>query len=149
DLKEFGEYIRLQELKELKVANPYLLGDKFVGREKELHDLTEWLIDDRHKMLCIYDLGGTGKSALVWRWLNDQATRETLVERGVKQFWCTFYARNYDSIQFLRDLARELGGVTIDEPDTFRAQMSLQRFVLDRLKAGRWLLVLDGLEREM
>ncbi|MCI0663051.1 MAG: ATP-binding protein, partial [Acidobacteria bacterium] len=134
---------------EIKVANPYLLGDKFVGREKELSDLTNWLVEDENGILCICDLGGTGKSALAWHWLNSESTRDVLIERGIKQFWCSFYARNYDSIQFLRDLATQLGGAIIDETDTFSAQKKLQQFVLDRLKMGKWLLVLDGLEREM
>ncbi len=149
DLEEFAKQIFRQEVAEIKAANPYLLGEKFVGREREMSDLTRWLVSDENGMLCICDLGGTGKSALVWRWLNNQATRDALTERGIKQFWCSFYARGFDSLQFLRDLAAQLGGAVIDEPDTFRAQMKLQRFVLDRLGTGKWLLVLDGLEREM
>ncbi|MFN0086167.1 MAG: TIR domain-containing protein [Blastocatellia bacterium] len=149
DMEGFGEELTRRAVREIKAANPYLLGDKFVGREKELHDLTEWLRADNTGMLCISDLGGTGKSALVWHWLNHKTTRQALDERGIRQYWCSFYARNFDSIQFLRDLADELGGVTIVERDPFIAQKKLQRAVLDRLRHERWLLVLDGLEREM
>ncbi|MCI0336112.1 MAG: ATP-binding protein, partial [Acidobacteria bacterium] len=149
DFEQFEEHLLRREVEEIKVANPYLLGDKFVGREKELSDLTNWLVEDENGILCICDLGGTGKSALAWHWLNSESTRDVLIERGIKQFWCSFYARNYDSIQFLRDLATQLGGAIIDETDTFSAQKKLQQFVLDRLKMGKWLLVLDGLEREM
>ncbi|MGH9837661.1 MAG: TIR domain-containing protein [Blastocatellia bacterium] len=149
DFDQYEEEIRRQEVKEIKVANPYLLGEKFAGRKKELGDLTDWLVEDENKILCICDLGGTGKSALVWHWLNHPATRDTLAKRGMRQFWCSFYARNFDSMQFLRDLAAQLGGATVVESDPWRAQMELQREVLDRLRKGKWLLVLDGLEREM
>lgn len=149
NLEQFGADLLRQEVQEIKVANPYLLGDKFVGREKELSDVSDWLVRDKSGILCICDLGGTGKSALVWHWLNRRTTREVLIERRIRQFWCSFYARNYDANRFLRDLATELGGTTIVEQDPFEAQRELQRFVLDRLKMGKWLLVLDGLEREM
>ncbi|MBS1790743.1 MAG: toll/interleukin-1 receptor domain-containing protein [Acidobacteria bacterium] len=149
NLEQFGADLRRQEVQEIKVANPYLLGDKFVGREKELDDLTDWLRRKENGILCISNLGGTGKSALVWHWLNRKPTRDVLDESGIKQFWCSFYARNYDANQFLRDLAMELGGATIVEQSAERAQRELQRVVLDRLKTEKWLLVLDGLEREM
>src|SRR5262249_24087806 len=103
DIEQFGKDIARQEVKEIKITNPYLLGDKFVGREKELNDLTDWLRSEKGGILCICDLGGTGKSALVWSWLNLKTTRGILEERGLKQFWCSFYARNFDSIQFLRN----------------------------------------------
>jgi tetratricopeptide (TPR) repeat protein len=149
DLDQFGEQLLRREVEEIKVANPYLLGDRFVGREKELGDLTDWLVSDESVILCICDLGGTGKSALVWHWLNRPATREALAAGSIRQFWCSFYARNFDSMQFLRDLAAQLGGGAIVEPNLFEAQRKLQQLVLDRLRKENWLLVLDGLEREM
>ncbi|MGH9803514.1 MAG: toll/interleukin-1 receptor domain-containing protein, partial [Blastocatellia bacterium] len=53
DLKQFGADLLRQEVREIKVANPYLLGDKFVGREKELGDLTDWLRRKENGILCI------------------------------------------------------------------------------------------------
>ena len=71
DLGQFEEDILRHEIKTTKVANPYLLGKKFVGREKEQYDLTEWLTGQPEtRILCICDLGGAGKSALVSYWLN-------------------------------------------------------------------------------
>lgn len=126
-----------------------MLGDQFVGREKELGDLTNWLNAKENGIFCICDLGGAGKSALVWHWLDKETTQGTLAERGFKKFWCTFYARNYDANKFLRELANKLGGTTIVHSNAEAAQRELQEFILKRLKKEKWLLVLDGLEREM
>jgi hypothetical protein len=149
DIEQFGQDLIRQEVEEINVVHPYLLGDKFVGREKELGDLTDWLVREEDKILCICDLGGTGKSALVWNWLHNQATRYALKECGIRWFWSTFYARNYDANKFLRELAAKLGGATVVERDAETAQRELQRHILERLKKEKWLLALDGLEREM
>jgi len=149
DLSEYEKQIAREDIKEIKTANPYLLGDKFAGRKQEFQDLTNWLKDDVNRVFCIYNLGGAGKSALVWHWLNHNETRKALEGLEYKQFWCSFYARSFDSIQFLRDLATKLGGEPILPDDEFLAQSALVKFVLDRLRNDKWLLVLDGLEREM
>ena len=149
DLAGFGEELQRKAVAETRFSQPYLLGDKFVGRQRELDDLTAWLESDEAPMLCISDLGGTGKSALAWHWLHHERTRALLGERGLKSYWCSFYARNFGSLQFLEDLASVLGGVTIDEPNPFLWQEKRFHAVLERLRRERWLLVLDGLEREM
>ncbi len=148
-LQEFAAERRRQDVAEIKVANPYLLGDQFVGRKKELDDLTDWLVNGEDSVFCICDLGGTGKSALVWHWLNQETTRTALAERDIEQFWCSFYARDYDAKQFLSKLAEKLGGAMIGQSRTETAQRELQQFILQRLMNQKWLLVLDGLEREM
>jgi tetratricopeptide (TPR) repeat protein len=148
DAEQFEKARLRRDLEEMKTANPYLLGDAFVGRKRELKDLQNWLAGDAHRVFCICDLGGTGKSALVWHWLNDRATREALVARGIRQYWCSFYARNFSAMQFLHELAAKLG-VVMDATSAEAPQRQLQRLILDRLRREKWLLVLDGLEREM
>ncbi|MBK7599642.1 MAG: hypothetical protein IPJ07_14420 [Acidobacteria bacterium] len=71
--------------REIKGANQYLLGERFVGRKKELVDLTDWLGREGDRILCICDLGGTGKSALVWHWLNSESTKRPLMIRELKK----------------------------------------------------------------
>ena len=149
DTEQFGKDLFRRDVEEMKTANPYLLGDRFVGRKQELSDLGDWLAGEENAILCICDLGGTGKSALVWHWLNLRVTRDALLARGIKQYWCSFYARNFSAMQFLRELAAKLGGATVVERDAEIAQRELQRFILERLGKEKWLLVLDGLEREM
>ncbi|MDX2033154.1 MAG: TIR domain-containing protein [Blastocatellia bacterium] len=141
----FAEQVEREQLAEMTVSNPYLLGDRFVGREKELGDLTAWLQRDEGGVYCICDLGGTGKSALVWHWLHREETERVLTERKINRYWCSFYARGFDSHQFLRDLAARLGGLPVGEGGL----AEVREFILRRLREEPWLLVLDGLEREM
>jgi len=139
--------------KEIFEDNPYLLGMTFAGREESLRDLTEWAKGDR-RIFCICDLGGTGKTALVWHWFNRADTVQLLAEQGYSKFWATFYAKGYDSLKFLRHLAHRLN-LQVKELDSIAsdnavdAQRSLQQAILRRLRAERWFLILDGLEREM
>ena len=146
----FAEAVEREQLAEMTASNPYLLGDRFVGREKELGDLTDWLRRDEGGVFCICDLGGTGKSALVWHWLHREETKQILTERKINRYWCSFYARGFDSHQFLRDFAARLGGLPVGEGGL----AEVREFILRRLREERekkkpWLLVLDGLEREM
>lgn len=141
----FAEQVEREQLAEMPASNPYLLGDRFVGRERELGDLTEWLARDEGGIFCICDLGGTGKSALVWHWLHREETERILKARKINRYWCSFYARGFDSHQFLRDFAARLGGLPLGEGGL----AEIREFILRRLREEKWLLVLDGLEREM
>ncbi|NES19675.1 MAG: hypothetical protein F6K41_12275 [Symploca sp. SIO3E6] len=151
DFREFENQNRIADVVE---DNPYLLGSSFAGREKELSDLTNWLtegdckyIDSR--LLCICDLGGTGKSALVWHWFNDTDIKHLVAEQGYNSFWATFYAKNYDWIKFLLHLSQELNLRFVGHLDNLHSQRELQNAILECLQEQKWLIVLDGLEREM
>ncbi len=146
---QYAAELERQAVRQVNVIHPYLLGDQFVGRKKELGELTDWLAGAEHNMLCLCALGGTGKSALVWHWLYSPATSAALAARGMRHFWSSFYARDYTAGEFLRQLAAKLGGPTVVARDEWAAQRQLQQFVLERLRQQPWLLVLDGLEREM
>lgn len=153
DAQGFRAELIRRDVREMRVSNPYLLGERFVGRERELADLDRWLQSPEEQIFCICDLGGTGKSALVWHWLNRASTQESLEKSEIRQYWCSFYARNFDAGVFLRELASEIGGMDVEqilgERMSDHAQLQLQYFILSRLQAEPWLLVLDGLEREM
>jgi tetratricopeptide (TPR) repeat protein len=133
--------------------NPYLLGSVFAGREDCLRDLAVWARTG-NRVICICDLGGTGKTALVWHWFNREDTKQLLAEQGYSKLWATFYAKDYDWLKFLRHLASRLN-LQVSELEglaglnTVEGQRSLQAAILRRLRAERWLIVLDGLEREM
>jgi tetratricopeptide (TPR) repeat protein len=134
--------------------NPYLLGATFAGREECLRDITAWAEDDEARILCICDLGGTGKTSLVWNWFTREATQQALAEQGYSKFWATFYAKGYDWLKFLRHLAFSLNLQLMELGssaglNTVEGQRSLQKAILRRLQDERWFIVLDGLEREM
>ncbi|MFN0120236.1 MAG: toll/interleukin-1 receptor domain-containing protein, partial [Blastocatellia bacterium] len=147
DLGELERYLALRKIDYPDMVNPYLLGREFVGRQRELSELTQWLRDEQDAgALCICDLGGSGKTALVSHWLQSAPARAALRQLGVRQFWCTFYARNYDWRAFLRDLAAAVTGAPLTGSFTGEALCGL---ILRELRRNRWLLILDGLEREM
>jgi hypothetical protein len=52
-------------------AQPYALQENFVGRQKERDLLSEWLEQDPTSMIALVAIGGMGKSALSWYWLNE------------------------------------------------------------------------------
>jgi len=64
------------------VAHPYTLlrPRRFVGRQRELHRLTDWIVKpekvNHARVLCIVGLGGMGKSALAWHWFREIAPQE-------------------------------------------------------------------------
>jgi hypothetical protein len=149
-LAQFEKERFRKEVELLQGVNLYLLGEEFVGRERELNDLDLWLLEGPEKIFCLSNLGGTGKSALVWHWFNHARTTDYLVDQGYRRFWATFYARNFDAEKYLEALAIELGGVPIHETSASRDSMSrLADWIIKRLKQEKWVLVLDGLEREM
>lgn len=62
------------------IPHPYPEAPNFTGREKEREMLTNWLTEDKeHPLLSMVAIGGMGKSALAWRWL-----QEEVIERGLE-----------------------------------------------------------------
>lgn len=147
NLEELEEVNEKQRIKKVETANAYLLGKKFAGREKEQRELTDWLSGQAEiKMVCICDLGGSGKSALAWHWLHSDSTRNILLKLRMKQFWCTFYAKGYTTENFLKDLGSHVLG------SEFAKDLELEKLktrILEKLRHHAWLLVIDGLERTM
>ena len=139
---------------------PYLLGQKFEGRQQERSDLTEWL-EGRHsefgqsKLFFICDFGGAGKTALVWNWAQSPATQDYLASNGIGYYWATFYAKNYSWRSFIKNLADKLS-VKIDWQRAHQEQWKpheidnyLINCLIERLREEPWLIILDGIEREM
>lgn len=113
----------------------------FTGRRAELDALTAWgRADASQPMLVIEAIGGMGKSALAWTWLQDRAVPFD------GTFWYSFYEGGADMTDCV---TRALAYVTRRDPDAlkggdFAGQLAQ---LLAALKAGRHLLVLDGMER--
>jgi tetratricopeptide (TPR) repeat protein len=118
----------------------YVAYDDFTGRKSELNFLTNWLQNDDNKpLLVLLALGGFGKSALVWHWLNNETAPKTLP----KVVWWGYYDDNsFDT--FLRETLEYLDieprALSISE----QVEM-LARYV----HQNRILIVMDGFERAL
>lgn len=118
----------------------YNLAANFVGRAKELQELDDWLADASRPMFVIVALGGTGKSALTWHWL------ETVKARAEQPFKLIIWHGFYETGQvdtFLTDVLEFLGEKPL-ELGSKRVQLNR---LLERLAAAPALIVLDGAER--
>lgn len=115
----------------------------FVGRADELAQLQEWVQPKSNKPIFVVEaIGGMGKSALAWKWVQDRVTTEDI--KGI--FWFSFYEGGADMTAFVRYL---LAYVTQRNPDDLRSQKIPEMLgeLLPILKAQRFLVILDGLER--
>ncbi|MCP4358501.1 MAG: tetratricopeptide repeat protein [Chloroflexi bacterium] len=118
----------------------YNLAANFIGRKAELKELDDWLADASRPMFIVVALGGTGKSALTWHWL------ESVKERAERPFnvliWHGFYETgridNFlsDVLTFWGEKPQEIGN----------KRLQLNR-LLELLSATPTLIVLDGAER--
>lgn len=118
----------------------YNLASQFVGRKKELQELNDWQADASRPLFVIVALGGTGKSALTWHWLETVKAREAQPFKLI--IWHGFYETGQvdtflsDVLEFLGEKPQELGS----------KRVQLNR-LLERLAAVPALIVLDGAER--
>ncbi len=129
-------------------VHPYPLQEHFTGRERERGMLTEWFTRDGPPVLALVAIGGMGKSALAWVWVNRDlpALPESSRPEGV--LWWSFYEREARFSQFLDEALAYLSGGEID-PKGVPSQHDKVRAVVSCLRQGRFLLVLDGFEREL
>ncbi len=130
------------------IAHPYPLQEHFTGRVGERGMLTEWFTRDGPPVLALVAIGGMGKSALAWVWVNRDlpALPESSRPEGV--LWWSFYEREARFSQFLDEALAYLSGGEID-PKGVPSQHDKVRAVVSCLRQGRFLLVLDGFEREL
>lgn len=123
--------------------NPvYSLTSEFVGRTKELAEIDEWA-KSPDPMMIVEAIGGMGKSAVTWQWLE---TRADTVFKPDGVIWWSFYERGATMAAFIR---HALAYLTAQNPDTFKGRDVMENFkqLQTALNKGRYLLILDGLER--
>jgi tetratricopeptide (TPR) repeat protein len=147
-------------------AHPYPLQENFTGRARERETLTGWLTGGRRPVLAVVALGGMGKSALTWAWLQRdvlglplpglapdppevaEPCRVPEDRRPEGIVWWSFYEREARFVAFLDHALAYASGGRVDPaavPSAYEKTQALVHF----LQRRRLLLVLDGFEREL
>ena len=122
---------------------PYLLTYTFIGRWQELHELDQWAASGEAAM--VYEaIGGIGKSALVWEWLESHA--EAKIPGLAARIWWSFYERGSSLRGFVRHALAYVNDADVEEYRHMDDWDALRRLVT-ALRAKPYLIVLDGFER--
>ncbi|MHC4854263.1 MAG: hypothetical protein ACYTF5_19850, partial [Planctomycetota bacterium] len=140
--------------------------ENFTGRVGEREMLTEWLTGGRRPVLAVVAIGGRGQSALTWAWLQRDVlglplpglapdppevadccrVPEEVRPEGV--LWWSFYEREARFAAFLDEMLIYASGGRVD-PASVSSAHDKVRGLLALLQQNRFLLVLDGFEREL
>src|SRR6266568_7137281 len=109
----------------------------FYGREREMALLTEWVVQERCRVVSVLGLGGIGKSALVVSLMHQVAQRfEVVIWRSLRD------APACEGL--LEDCLQVLAPQPLaDVPTSLDGRLGL---LLESLREARALLVLDNLE---
>ena len=135
------------------IAHPYTLlqSRDLVGRQAELRVLTDWVAEPgapvhQARILNLVAIGGMGKSALAWHWLNRIAPHEMAPLDG--RMWWSFYESDSGFESFMNRALVYTGGATGDEVRdlTWPEKETRLLAVFDQ---NPFLLVLDGFERAL
>ncbi len=157
---------RIQSLLSRFIAHPYQLQSNFTGRIEERKKLTDWFCNSQCPVVSLTAIGGMGKSALSWVWLNLDVLCTTtpgveldtpevkkvcnISDEGkpVDIFQWSFYLGELSFSQFLVDACRYTGG----EPEPAKGEEKItdndrMRTLASRFQDHRYLFILDGFER--
>ncbi|MDC0723039.1 hypothetical protein [Nannocystis bainbridge] len=125
------------------LVHPYFQSRVFTGRTADLAELDLWLAHGQPARVLVA-LGGVGKSALAWAWLQ----RRLVDAPWAGCLWWSFYEGGADFDALIRHLAIYATGMA--PLDALRADRpALEQRILAALQARPFLLVLDGLERAL
>lgn len=126
------------------IAHPYALPDHFLGRVREQAMLSNWFHNEAEPVLVMEAIGGMGKSALTWAWMQREILAKSEVAGIDGVFWWSFYEAPFD--EFLKQLTC----YALDLPDSCGSILSGDLTKLWAvLHYRKFLIVLDGLERAL
>ena len=121
---------------------PYVGTVTFIGRDDDLARLDEWGRSGDPVML-VEAIGGMGKSALAWEWVN---YRTDTIDGLEGTLWWSFYDRPASMAKVFRELLRCMSERPPEEIERLDGT-ALSDEVLQWLRRRRFLVVLDGYER--
>ena len=125
-------------------ANLYFMEKNFTGRETERKELTNWFLNDSCSVFASIAIGGMGKSALAWYWLQEEVIKQGLAHEGI--FWWSFYDEEAGFESFLDHALNytSRGDVNAKNIESTRDKINkLYSFLNDK----QYLFILDGVER--
>jgi tetratricopeptide (TPR) repeat protein len=125
-------------------AHPYPLQENFTGRLKEREELTEWFTKGSCPMFAYVAIGGMGKSALTWYWLQEDIIKQGLAPEGI--IWWSFYDREARFETFLEKAIKYISKGEKD-PKQIPGVRDKMETLYTFLCNNRFLIVLDGVER--
>ena len=126
------------------IPHPYPEAPNFTGRVAEKQMLTNWVTaDSEHPLLSLVAIGGMGKSALAWRWLQEEVIGKDHQLDGI--IWWSFYEKGMIFDYFIRDFVANRWGD--DSPKLKKTMYELYNAVYQEFQQNRYLIVLDGIER--
>lgn len=120
--------------------------DYFYGRQAELQQLEQWVVDERCRMVFILGMGGQGKTTLAAHFAAAQI-QQPLVQTGFTHLlWCSLL--NAPQLaEILHSWLTHLSDPPMSQPTaTVEEQMGL---LIDLLRQQRCLLILDNVESIM
>lgn len=124
---------------------PDMLTNDLFGREKELQMLNDAWVNPQTNLICFTAFGGSGKSALVNRWLQEMAKENY---RGAERIYAwSFWSQGSDQPQTSADpfIDAALRWFSDAEP-TAGSPWDKGERLASLIKQSRTLLILDGLE---
>ncbi|GEM_PF-2778119 len=129
-------------------AEPDYIGShQFVGRARELEDLSDWARPaDPTNLLLFEAIGGNGKSMLTWEWTTNPKHAMQVRADWAGRFWYSFYERGAIMADFCQRALAYMTGQPLEELRK-KKTAELKEPLLAQLHARPWLLILDGLER--
>jgi hypothetical protein len=150
------------------IAHPCLLADGFTGRFPERQELSDWIRRKKSTPVhALVSVGGMGKSALAWVWLHRDVLNEDLPQAGQDPpdvrtacrlpsgsrpqgvMWWSFDQPGAGFSVFLDDALTYFSGGAIAPGSYLSSRSEKVESLLNLLREGRFLLVLDGFERAL
>lgn len=148
---------KIQKNLEPLLANPYPMPANFTGRHSERATLSDWLRFGPEPISVLTAIGGMGKSAVAWAWLLQDVLGKEMPgtahrhspryaipkeERPEGALWFSFYE---PGATFNAFLDKALGYTRSSGSGTDSKVVSL----IEALQERKFVLVLDGFEREL
>lgn len=125
-------------------AYPAYVGSfEFTGRQEQLAWLDRWA-ESSDAVAVVEAIGGTGKSALTWKWFHDNAPRT--IDGLAGRFWWSFYDSSNTLRKFLQVLYLYATGAAEADVESLD-DVELMEATLEVLSTQPFLVVMDGFER--